>query len=269
LAVEAGREPVKSARQEAKPSGRGKTIGAVRHAIELLRCVSEAESPLGVSEIARRIGVHKSTVSRLVATLEAEHLVARDQATERITLGLGLAALASPVLVGLGLKDVVRPYLRDLARLSGETASFSVWDGNQAVSLEQAQGGSAVRTFSAPGRRDFGHSSAAGKMLLAHAGEEVIEAYCAKPLTRFTERTIAEPPHLRAELEAARARGYAINTGETEIDVGAVSAAARDGNGKVVGTVTLTVPVYRFGTARRTELGEMVLAAATKLGRIL
>ena len=262
-------KPARSDGGAPQTAGRGKTIGAVVHAISLLRCVSEADAPLGVNEIARRIGLHKSTASRLVATLEAEHLVERDRMTDRITLGLGLAALASPVLVGLGLRDVVRPYLRDLARQSGETASFSIWDGSQAVSLEQAQGESAVRTFSAPGRRDFGHSSAAGKMLLAQAGEEAIAAYCAKPFTRFTERTIVEPSRLCTELEAARARGYAVNTGETEIDVGAVSSAVRDGNGRVVGTVTLTVPVYRFDATRQSELGEMVLAAATKLGRIL
>jgi DNA-binding IclR family transcriptional regulator len=262
-------KPASLERDAVKTAGRGKTIGAVLHAIGLLRCLSEAESPLGVSEIARRIGVHKSTVSRLVATLEAEHLVERDRATERIRLGLGLAALASPVLIGLGLKDVVRPYLRDLARLSGETASFSIWDGGEAVSLEQAQGESAVRTFSAPGRRDFGHSSAPGKMLLAHAGEDAIDAYCAKPLVRFTERTITDPSRLSAELEAARARGYAINTGETEIDIGAASAAVRAGSGRIVGTMTLTVPVYRFGPKRQAELAELVLAAAAKLGRMM
>jgi DNA-binding IclR family transcriptional regulator len=250
-------------------AGRSKTVGAVLHAIEVLRCLSQEQSPLGVNEIARRVGLDKSTVSRLVATLAIEHLVEREDATERVRLGLGLAALASPVLVGLGLKDVVRPCLRDLARLSGETASFSIWDGSEAVSLEQAQGENPVRTFSAPGRRDLGHCSAAGKMLLAHAGETVIEAYCAKPLMRFTERTITDTTRLRAELEAAQARGYAINTGETEIDVGAVSSAVRDGGGKIVGTVTLTVPVYRFGLDRRAELAEMVVAAATKLGRIM
>lgn len=265
----AGGDQPEVAREDEKPSSRGKTIGAVVHAIELLRCVSQAQAPLGVNEIARRIGVHKSTISRLVATLEREHLVERDSGTERITLGLGLAALASPVLVGLELKDVVRPHLRELARRSGETASFSVWEGTQAVSLEQAPGAGAVRTFSAPGRRDPGHSSAAGKMLLAHAGQDAIDAYCAKPLARFTERTITKPSRLRAELEAIRARGYAINTGETEIDIGAVSAAVCNGSGRIVGTVTVTVPVYRFGSERQAELAELVFGAAAKLGRML
>ncbi len=182
------------------------SIRAVRHTAELLRRISESRKPLGINELARRIGIDKSSVSRLVATLEREYLVTRDPGTGRVSLGLGLVAIVAPALADLGIESAVRPVLSELARDTGETASFSVWDGFHAVSVEQVAGAGAVRAFSEPGRRDQGHCSAAGKMLLAHAGKQAIADYCSKPLERLTARTITDPGKLRAELESARAR---------------------------------------------------------------
>jgi DNA-binding IclR family transcriptional regulator len=245
------------------------SIRAVHHTAELLRRISESRKPLGINELARRVGIDKSSVSRLVATLEREYLVARDPGTGRISLGLGLVAIVAPALVDLGIESAVRPVLSELARDTGETASFSVWDGSHAVSVEQVAGAGAVRAFSEPGRRDQGHCSAAGKMLLAHAGKQAIADYCSKPLERLTPRTITDPVKLRAELESARARGYAINTGESEIDVGAVSSVVRDRNGRVFGTLTVTVPIYRFPAARQEQMAALARRAATKLGHLL
>ena len=176
-------------------------IRTVRHTVDVLRRISEAQVPLGINELARRVGLDKSSVSRLVATLESEYLVRRETGTGRVSLGLGLVALAAPATAGLGIKEAVRPLLAELAQEAGETSSFSVWDGSQAVSIEQVSGAGAVRIFSEPGRRDHGHSSAAGKMLLAHAGDKAIAAYCAKRLRRLTARTITDPAKLSGELE--------------------------------------------------------------------
>jgi DNA-binding IclR family transcriptional regulator len=244
-------------------------IRTVRHTVDVLRRISEAQVPLGINELARRVGLDKSSVSRLVATLESEYLVRRETGTGRVSLGLGLVALAAPATAGLGIKEAVRPLLAELAQEAGETSSFSVWDGSQAVSIEQVSGAGAVRIFSEPGRRDHGHSSAAGKMLLAHAGDKAIAAYCAKRLRRLTARTITDPAKLSGELELIRTRGYAINLGEAEIDVGAVSSVVRDRSGRAVGTVTVTVPIYRFGPERQSRLIVLTRRAATRLGQLL
>jgi DNA-binding IclR family transcriptional regulator len=253
-------------RKNRPPQG---SIRAVRHTVDVLRRISESRKPLGINELARRVGIDKSSVSRLVATLEGEYLVCRDPGTGGVSLGLGLVAIVAPALVGLGIEQAVRPLLAELARETGETSSFSVWDGMQAVSVEQVPGAGAVRTFSEPGRRDHGHSSAAGKMLLAHAGKEAIAAYCARPLQRLTARTITDSAKLRAELALIRARGYAINTGESEIDVGAVSCVVQDRNGRTVGTLTVTIPIYRFGAERQAKLAVLARRAARRLGQLL
>lgn len=252
----------------AQPSeGRGATVGAVEHAIAILRCLSGSPEPLGINEIARRIGLHKSSISRLVATLVAARLVERDAASARIKLGPGLVLLAAPVLAELHIKDLVRPALEELAARSGETASFNMWDGSDAVTIEQVPGPGAVRIFSEPGRRDPGHCTACGKILLAHEPSEAIEAYCAGVLERFNERTVIDPAVLRRELGTSRQRGYALNFGELDGEISAISAVTHDARGKVVGSITVTVPSYRFTQERQEELIAMVVETARRLSR--
>lgn len=247
------------------PATRDGSVAAVRHAVAILRCVSEAAGAVGINEIARQVGLHKSSVSRLVATLAGERLVRRDPETDKVVLAVGLAALAAPVLADLGLRDVARPHLARLAHDSGETASVSVWDGSCAVSVAQALGARAVRTYAAPGRRNPGHATAAGKALLAHAGADAIALYCDRQIARFTATTITDPDKLRDELALIRERGYAFNRGELEEDVGAVSAIVRDRRGVVVGTVTATVPLYRLGPERMSALALLVQQASAAI----
>jgi DNA-binding IclR family transcriptional regulator len=241
---------------------KGVTIAVVEHAIAVLRCLSASPEALGINEIARRTDLHKSSVSRLIATLAPARLVERDPITSRIRLGAGLVVLAAPVLANLHIRDLVRPTLEQLALSSGETASYNLWDGFDAVTIEQAQGPGAIRIFSEPGRRDPGHSTACGKILLAHQPTSAIEAYCAAGLKRFNERTIVDPVALRQELATARERGYAVNFGELEADISAISAISRDAHGHPLGSVTLTVPSFRFLADRREELIALVVDAA-------
>ena len=246
-------------------SSRRGTIGAVEHAIDLLRCLSEAGCSLGTNDIARRIGIHKSSVSRLAGTLEKARLVQRDSETGRLSLGIGLVALAAPVLASFEARDLVRPLLEELAKRTGETASFSIWDGHEAVSIEQVAGSNSVQAFSRPGHRNPAHATAAGKILLAHLSEQAIENYCSEPLQRFTDTTITKPLFLKAELARCRVQRYALNTGEFESDVGAVSAITFDSRSQVLGAMTLTVPMYRFELPRRKELAEIISLYAAEL----
>jgi DNA-binding IclR family transcriptional regulator len=254
---QAGRTKASSAPRE--------TLSAVRHAVDVLRCLSEVNSPIGVNEIARRIGLHKSTVSRLAGALEDERLLQRDASTGRFSLGIGLVALAAPVLAGFEVRDLARPLLELLARQTGETVSFNIWNGTEAVSIEQVPGSNSVRAFSRPGHRDPGHGTASGKILLAHLGQKAITVYCSRPLQRFTDRTITDPTVLISALELYRAQGFATNLGELESDVGAVAAVVFDRASNVVGAVSAAVPMYRFTPARRSELADSVRRCAAEL----
>jgi DNA-binding IclR family transcriptional regulator len=240
-------------------------VTAVRHAVQILRSFSADAPQIGVSEIARRVGLHKSSVSRLVATLEQDHLVERDRETGRIRLGAGLISLAGPLLANIKVVEVARPYLAELAQRSGETISLSIWDGAGAVNLEQALGGNAIAHYAPQGSRNPAHCTASGKLLLAFAELDELERTLAQRLERYTPRTVCDPRKLRTELRGIRTRGHAVNVGEFALDVGAVAAGVQDSSGRVVCAITATVPMYRFETARKRALIGMVEATAAQL----
>jgi IclR family transcriptional regulator, acetate operon repressor len=264
LGTEATKRPFKTPHAGLAPR-RNPTVAAVRHAVEILRCFSTEAQEHGVSDIARRIGLHKSSVSRLVATLEQDRLLERDRETNRIRLGVGLISLAAPLLANVKVVEVARPYLADLAQRSGETISLSIWDGAGAVSLEQELGGNAIAHYASPGRHNPAHCTASGKLLLAFAAPKEIDRILAKDLERFTPRTVCDHVRLRAEVAMIRKRGYALNVGEFAPDVGAVAVAVLNVEGDVVGAITATVPMYRFETARRNELIGLVKETAAQL----
>ncbi|HEY0294166.1 MAG TPA: IclR family transcriptional regulator [Bordetella sp.] len=258
-----------AARAGGEDPPRSGTINSVEHAIELLRCLAVAGGPLGTNDLARRIGLHKSSVSRLAATLEKARLLRRDPATGRFLLGLGLLALAAPLFADFAVADIVEPILVKLAAETGETCSFNIWDGQDAVSIAQVPGSHSVRAFSLPGQRKPAHATATGKILLAHLDEAALSAYCSTPLRRYTDTTITDSKALVENLVQARQRRYAINLGEYESDVGGIAAAVFDMSGRLFGCVATTMPLYRFAPERHAALGAAVSACATEIAEHL
>lgn len=250
-------------------SGGMKTI---RHAIEVLRCFSAAEPLLGVNEISRRTGLHKSMVSRVAASLEAAHLLERDSKSRQLQLGHGLLALAAPLFSKSGFLDVVRPVLQSLSQSTSETASFYIWDGHEAVVVDLAMGSSSISHFAPIGMRNPAHSTASGKALMAFLPETEIEAIISRGLEKYTQNTITDSETLRKQLAEIRATGLAVNDGEFAGDVGAVASVVKKGTDELVGAVALTVPMYRFDAERRKYLADAVMSAAnslsTKLGYV-
>lgn len=247
------------------PAAKGaRPIRAVRHLSEILHCISKSPTPLGVNELARRVGLDKSSVSRLVDSLEEERLLQRGY-DGRVRLGLGLLAIAAPLMRDLGLSTRVRPSLEALAKRTGETVNLSVWSGNEAISIVQALGSNAITHFAAPGRTNPAHCSASGKVLLAFEAKEIVDRLLAGPLQRYTEHTLTDPDALRAQLERIRVLGYAVNIGEFMSDVCAVSAPVFDMDGSLVGALTVTVPAYRFGSDRQAEIIGETLPVARDL----
>lgn len=224
---------------------------------------------MGVSEIAREVGLHKSTISRLLATLEEAHLVERDTMSGRFSLGAGLISLAAPLISELRLLEVAKPFLEKLAEVSSETVSLNIWDGEAAVSVQQVPGGNAIQHYAPPGMRNPPHCTAAGKVFLAHASVGERSRILDGRLIRYTERTPVDRDAILEALERIRRLGYAVNAGEFVSDVGAVASVVRDIDGKAVAAITATVPMYRFGDERQRQLIALVTETAANLSRRL
>ncbi|PZP16905.1 MAG: IclR family transcriptional regulator, partial [Kocuria rhizophila] len=108
----------------------------IDNALAVLRCFSTEEPLLGVTEIAHRVGIHKSTASRLLSTLESSDLVERDPMSRQFRLGMGLISVAAPLLANMDVRRVAYPVLQDLTSQSGETTALVLWNGYESVCVE-------------------------------------------------------------------------------------------------------------------------------------
>src|SRR5919199_1962207 len=240
-------------------------IQSVERAVAALKLSGEAEPELGVTELARRLKLQKSPVSRLLSTLEAGGFVQQDPRSGRYRLGLQLAALAGLALTQYELRDVARPLLQELAVQSGETTTISVLDDDWAVNIDQVLAPNPVKHLGWIGRRLPLHCTAAGRPLLAHLPAPAIDRILSRPLERYTPRTITNPLLLRRELEQVRQVGYAIAQEEYEAELSAVGAVVRDHRGDPVASITISGPSYRLPAQRLQSLGDAVRTTADRI----
>jgi DNA-binding IclR family transcriptional regulator len=200
------------------------------------------EGGRSLDELAGVLSVHKTTVLRLLRTLEEERFVYRD-AAHRYHLGARLFALASLAVEQRGVRAVAAPRLRGLNRATGHTVHLGAYENEAAVYLDKYDSRHPVRMYSRVGLAMPLHCTGIGKVLLAGLPEperEDLVAWLDYP--RLTPNTIAGPDAMRAELALVAERGYAVDHGEHEPFINCVAAPVRDAGGQVIAAVSLSVP---------------------------
>lgn len=244
-------------------------IQSVRRAAALLRAFGAGDSELGVSELSRRLSLHKSTVSRLLATLESEGWLERAPGTEKYRLGPEISRLANHMPHRGDVRTVARPYLVDLAALACETTNLAVLDGGEVHNVDQVSGPHLVDVGNWVGRRTPLHCVANGKVLLAYQPAAEIDRILAGTLVAFTPHTLVDPTALRAELARVRTQGYAAALGELEDGLNAVAAPVYGPDGAVVAALCVFGPAYRLPPERVPEFAAHTLAAARQISKHL
>lgn len=243
----------------------GNAVRSVDRAASLLLALGESAGEAGVTELARRLGLHKSTASRLLSTLERRGLVEQDEETGKYRLGVVVIRLAGRAERTLDLRSIALPELERLARSSHETAGLGVLDGDHVLFVAQADGPSAGPSSDWTGRASTLHANASGKVLLASLAEREVLQIVRRGLTRHTERTITELEPLLEELARARRRGYATASSELEPGLNAVAAPVRDARGQVIAAVAVWGPAVRVSAGRVPQLAAEARQAATAI----
>jgi DNA-binding IclR family transcriptional regulator len=245
-------------------------LSSVRNAARVLCAFTPSDRDLGVSELAARLGLAKSTVHRLLSTLALEGLIEKDAASGRYRLGLRLYELGSIVGDHLDLHEVVAGPIDELRNATGETVHVAILDGPEVVYIARRESPHTLRLFGRVGHRNHAHCTSTGKVLLAHlsAGERdaVLAGFDFPAHTRFT---ITDRDRLETELEAIRTRGWGTNVNESELGVNSVAAPIRDAGGRVVAAISVAGPGPRFTPeVMRRVANEVVRAAETISGRL-
>jgi DNA-binding IclR family transcriptional regulator len=237
-------------------------IQSVRRAAALLRAFGDGAPELGVSELGRRLNLHKSTVSRLLATLESEGLLERAPGTDKYRLGREIQRLAGHMPPAGDVHAIARPFMVELAEQTRETTNLAVLDGAEVHNIDQANGPHLVHVGNWVGRRTPLHCVANGKALLAHQPAAALARLLAEPLAAYTPHTITDPAALAAELDRVRAQGYAGAVSEFEIGLNGVAAPIFAADGTAVAALSISGPAYRLPLKRLPDFAARTVAAA-------
>jgi DNA-binding IclR family transcriptional regulator len=231
----------------------------------IMDALAAVPSELGPAELAARLGLHKSTIHRLLVVLERQRYI-RKTSKGKYSLGMKLFELGSRAVAQLELGEHAAPFLRRLVDETGETTHICVLSGTEMMSVANVEGQWTLRTTSTVGRRTKTHCTAVGKALIAFLPErELSELIARLPLTRHTHRTIITPAALRTELAHVRRRGFAVDDEEIEEGLRCIGSPIRNYTGEVIASLSIAGPVFRIRKSRVPELARAVMAVAEAL----
>jgi DNA-binding IclR family transcriptional regulator len=242
------------------------SVRSVDRAAAILDALARGGSRTG-AEVARELGVHRSTALRLLATLERHALVERDPRGGRYRLGRRLPQLASVVDGEPDLRQSARPVCERLAAAVGETATLDVLAGDVIVPIEQATASTSVVSVNWLGRRTPVHCTASGKAIAAFAPDTVRERLLDLPLERVTAHTVTGRAELAVQLEDARRTGIARTREELEVGLDAIAAPVFGPDGEVVAALDVSGPSHRL--RERPGLDLLASEGAAELSRRL
>lgn len=247
----------------------GNAVRSVDRAATLLLALGESQGEAGVTELARRLGLHKSTASRLLATLQRRGLVEQDDDSGKYRLGLAVVRLGERAERTLDLRGIALPELQRLARLTKESAALGILDSDAMLNVAQADPPSMAVTPDWTGRSAPLHCAAGGKVLLSAQPEREVLRLARRGLTAYTDRTIVKLDLLLEELARVRKRGFATSFGEHEPGLNGVAVPVRDARGAVIASVDIWGPAYRIQPSRIPELAQHASETATSISRQL
>ncbi|MDQ3691873.1 MAG: IclR family transcriptional regulator [Chloroflexota bacterium] len=239
-------------------------VQAVERAFAVLSALGDG--PMGVTEVAQRAGLPKSTAARMLASLVGEGAVEQVAGDARYRLGARIVSLAAGVVPIRSLVALARPVLVELASQVGEAAGLAVLDGHVVHYIDQADTTHQVLVRDWTGTRLPIHAVSSGQVFLAHMSPNAVAGILEEPLERFTPRTIVDPTVLRDRLHRIQLDGYAWVGDEFAEGINSVAAPIADVIGNVSAAVHVHGPAYRFPTPlAKSTIALQVLAAATRI----
>jgi DNA-binding IclR family transcriptional regulator len=228
-------------------------VHSVERALAILEALGQNPGGVGVTKLGKDVGLHKSTVHRLLATLAKYGFVEQDEATEGYRLGMKFVSLALNFLNQLDFRREVLPYLRELAEVTGETTQLAVLEGGEVLYLERCHSQEAITVNL--GLRVPAYCTAEGKVLLACLPEERLRKYLeSHQFRQFTINTIVNPEQLRLHVERVRMQGFAVSAEEYADSLRGVAAPVFDRHGRAVAALGIAGPASRLTLERINRL---------------
>lgn len=242
-----------------------KTIASVSKAIRVIEYIGEYKEA-GVTEISKGLGYGVSATYHLLNTLREENIIVQDKNTKKFKLALKLWQLGNLAYEQNHISDVIKPYLKKLRDLTGETANLTIMDNNKIVYIAQEESDRLVRMFTKTGATAPLHCTGGGKTILAFQPEELRdEIIDGLNLEGFTNTTITDRDVFIEELGKIRDNGYGFDNEERELGVSCIAAPIFDLSNSVIASISISGPTSRFTDKTRSKLIKDTLAVAREV----
>ena len=245
-------------------------VPAVDRAARILMLLRTEARDMTLAEITETTGWHKSSVHKLLVTLNHHGLLDRHEETRRYSLGIELIGYGQFVLNNLDLANAAKPLLKQLADFSGETANYCLLQGRKMVVVDSIESRIHLRVVPPIGTTNFLTTKSNGKAVLAFLPESQAKKIIQEEgLPALTKNSIIKPEAFHRELAAVRKRGYAADFEEFREGISGVSAPVFNSTGQVVGTLSLIAPASRMTRAKASSYGKKCAEAAAHLSSIV
>ena len=246
-------------------------IKAVNSALDLLEEFKGDKDELGVTELSKRLNIHKNKVFRLLATLETKGYIEQNKATENYRLGVKSLKLGQTFIKQIGLVPPVKPFLKEIVKQCNEMAYIGIIRQNSVICLDVEESNQAVKVTNHVGLRLPIHCTAIGKAQIAYATEGELEKLSVLDnMERFTPNTIVNKVEFIKHIKEVARQGYALDNEEYSPGVKCVAVPIRDYTGRVVGGISVPGPSYRMTDAiLKREIIPIVKIAGEKASKSL
>lgn len=240
------------------------SIRAVERALDVLQCFTSQTPELTMSQISERIGLNKSTVHRLLLTLERNRFVERDPVTGMYRPGLRLLQMASLAMEQNNLRRLAVPFLQKLRDEYRENVNLALLDGADVIYVDVIEGSQRVKLAAIPGQRLPAFCTASGKAILAFLPEDQIKRVLERGMPQHTSATLTSLEKFFEDVQQIRKRGFAISEQEFEEGINAIAAPICN---QPIASISIAGPAYRLTLGRMLELGPSLLAIARDIAQ--
>jgi DNA-binding IclR family transcriptional regulator len=231
------------------------SIRSVERALDVLTCFTDQTPALSMTQISELVGINKSTIHRILATLERKRFVERDPDTGVYRPGIRLLQYAFLTLEHNDLRRLASPFLHKLCNQYQENANLTILDDTFVVYLDVVESPQRVKLAAVPGQRLPAFCTASGKAILAFLPIDQLNRILERGMPRYTQNTISSKQAFLEEMLHARQLGFAISLQEFEEGINAVAAPIISNKDNVIASISIAGPAYRLTRERMNQIG--------------
>ncbi len=243
-------------------------VQTIDRTLDIIELLATAKEGLGVTEIGQSIGLHKSTVYRLLTALSERGYIEKDSKSSTYKLGLKFIEISGLFLKKLELKTEALPSMRRLAEIIGQPVHLAILEGTDVIYIEKVELVNSIRMYSQIGRRAPVHCSAIGKILLAGLNTERLQEVLENiKFKKYTPNTILSKEGLKREVQRVSAQGWAVDNEEHEPDIRCIAAPIFDYTNKIIAAVSVSGESRIINPKSDLETARYVIETAANISK--